>query len=67
MPFKEGTEKLNVNPVNCMVYEDIVAAVGGAKLAGMNVTAVYDKASEKDLNILKEKADKYIYSYKELL
>ena len=62
-----AAEKLNVNPVNCMVYEDIVAAVGGAKLAGMNVTAVYDKASEKDLNILKEKADKYIYSYKELL
>ena len=24
-------------------------------------------SSEKDLNILKEKADKYIYSYKELL
>ena len=62
-----AAEKLNVDPADCMVYEDIIAAVGGAKLAGMNVTAVYDKASEKDLNILKEKADKYIYSYKELL
>lgn len=62
-----SAKKLNVDPSECMVYEDIIAAVGGAKLAGMNVTAVYDKASEADCDILKEKADKYIYSYKELL
>lgn len=62
-----AAQKLNVKPIECMVYEDIIAAVGGAKLAGMNVTAVYDKASEADCELLKEKADNYIYSYKELL
>ena len=51
-----------------MVYEDIIAAVEGAKLAGMKVTGVYDKhAKHQDRSILKEKCDNYIYSYKELL
>ena len=39
-----AAKKLGVNPSECMVYEDIIAAVKGAKLAGMKVTGVYDEA-----------------------
>ena len=62
-----SAKKLGVCPENCMVYEDIIAAVTGAKKAGMKVTVVYDKASEGDIDILKNTADIYIHSYEELL
>lgn len=59
--------KLNVSPENCVVFEDIIAAVKGAKLAGMKVIGVYDKASEDQEEILSKTCDKYIYSYNELI
>ena len=62
-----AANKLNVSPSECMVFEDIVAAVKGAKLAGMKVTAIYDEASKNQEVLLKQMCDNYIYSYKELL
>lgn len=59
--------KLNVPPENCVVFEDIIAAVKGAKLAGMKVIGVYDKASEDQEELLSKACDKYIYDYNELL
>ncbi len=62
-----SAKKLNVAPEHCMVYEDILPAVNGAKLAGMKVTAVYDDASMDQMDMLKEKCDLYINNYHELL
>lgn len=62
-----AAKKLNVNPSECMVFEDIIAAVNGAKLAGMKVTGVYDDHAKHQEEIMKENCDNYIYSYKELL
>lgn len=62
-----AAKKLNVNPKDCMVFEDIIAAVEGAKLAGMKVTAIYDKSAEHQKDILLEKCDRYIYDYTDLL
>ncbi len=59
--------KLNVPPENCIVFEDIIAAVKGAKLAGMKVIGVYDKASEDQEELLSKACDKYIYDYNELV
>ena len=59
--------KLNVPPENCVVFEDIITAVKGAKLAGMKVIGVYDKASEDQEDILSKTCDKYIYDYNELI
>ncbi len=59
--------KLNVAPENCIVFEDIIAAVKGAKLAGMRVIGVYDKASEDQEELLSKACDKYIYDYNELV
>ena len=62
-----SAKKLNVAPEDCMVYEDILPAVTGAKLAGMKVTGVYDDASMDQMDMLKEKCDLYINNYHELL
>lgn len=62
-----AANKININPHECIVFEDIPAAIKGAKLAGMNVIAVYDKSSEAAWQELNNISDKYIHSYKELL
>ncbi|SCJ30765.1 Phosphorylated carbohydrates phosphatase TM_1254 [uncultured Clostridium sp.] len=59
--------KLNIAPENCVVFEDIIAAVKGAKLAGMKVIGVYDKSSEDQEELLTKACDKYIYNYNELV
>ena len=62
-----AAKKLGVNSCECMVFEDIIAAVYGAKLAGMKVTGVYDKYSEHQIDILKKECDNYIYNYEDLI
>lgn len=62
-----AANKININPHECVVFEDIPAAIKGAKLAEMNVIAVYDKSSEAASKELNDISDKYIHSYKELL
>ncbi|WP_143315994.1 HAD family phosphatase [Clostridium sp. HBUAS56017] len=62
-----ASRKLNVSPENCIVFEDILEAVKGAKLANMKVVAVYDKSSSYQKNELISNADKYIYDFRELL
>lgn len=60
-------KKLGVKPEECIVFEDIIDGINGAKFAGMRTIAVYDEGSADDVEILKSVADKYIYSFTELL
>ena len=60
-------KKLGVKPEECIVFEDIIDGINGAKLAGMKTIAVYDEGSADDVEVLKSIADKYIYSFTELL
>lgn len=62
-----AASKLNVSPTDCVVFEDIVQAVKGAKLANMKVVAVFDKSAEYQKEDLIKLADKYIIDYTELL
>ena len=62
-----SAKKLNVDPKDCIVFEDIPQAVKGAKLAGMTVYAVYDKSSEDSKDELINLADRYIYDFNELI
>jgi len=61
-----AAEKLNIHPKNCIVFEDILPAVIGAKSAGMRVIGVHDSYAEPQQKEIIEKADKYIIGYKEL-
>ena len=62
-----SAKKLGVNPEDCLVFEDIVQAVKGAKLAGMTVYSVYDKNSENQKEDLVKLSDRYIQNFNELL
>ena len=62
-----AAKKLNTQPTDCAVFEDIVVAVKGAKSANMKVIAVYDDTSKENKDVLSKLADKYIYDYKELI
>ena len=60
-------EKLNIEPADCMVCEDLLAAVRGAKSGGFYVVGIYDSYSKKDTKHIKECCDKFIYDFRELL
>lgn len=62
-----AAKKLNVPPKNCIVFEDILPAIKGAKAADMTVIAISDKHSENDLEEIINLSDKYITSYFELI
>jgi HAD superfamily hydrolase (TIGR01509 family) len=55
--FLLAAHKTGVPPENCLVFEDIFAAVQSAKSAGIDVCAVYDKASANDWEKIKKIAD----------
>ena len=60
-------EKLAVLPEDCVVFEDIPEGIHGADKAGMFTVAVYDKASEKSADYLKQNAKRYIFGFSEML
>jgi HAD superfamily hydrolase (TIGR01509 family) len=59
-------EKLNVDPCDCIVFEDILPAVKGAKKAGMTVVGVYDEYSKIHHEDMKLFADNFITQYDEI-
>ncbi len=62
-----AANKVNVSPENCIVFEDILPAVKGAKSANMKVIAVKDDESLDSKETLIKYADRYIDSFYELL
>ncbi len=60
-------KKLGVQPDKCVVFEDIPEGISGAGKAGMRTVAVYDKASEENIEALKKSADKFIMGFDEML
>ena len=52
-----AAKKLGVTPADCVVFDDILAAVKSAKSIGMTVCGVYDPSSEDDWDGIKNTAD----------
>lgn len=59
--------KLGINPEDCLVFEDILPAMQGAKAANMKVIAVNDYECSAPKDELLKYADKYIDSFLDLL
>ena len=61
-----AAKRLGINPDECVVFEDILPAVKGAKAAGMKVVGVYDDFSKEQREDIINHADMYITEYHEL-
>lgn len=59
-------EKMKLKPSDCIVIEDALHAMKGAKQAGCYVVAVKEKSQQKDEKEIREIADAYIEDMQEL-
>lgn len=64
--FLKVAEDLQVEPKDCIVFEDIPNGIMAGKSAGMKVCAIYDKYSENITNEKINLADYYIESYNDI-
>lgn len=62
-----SAKRLNIQPSECIVFEDILPAVKGAKAAGMKVIGVHDTYSEFQRKDIMQTADTYISDFQECL
>ncbi|QAT41467.1 HAD family phosphatase [Clostridium sp. JN-9] len=62
-----AAKKLGLAPYECVVFEDILPAIIGAKASGAKVIGVHDFYSKNQMKDIIEKADSYIFEYNELL
>ncbi|WP_411679631.1 HAD family hydrolase [Clostridium thailandense] len=62
-----AAEKLSIAANNCVVFEDILPAIKGAKAAGMTVIGVHDAYSEYQKDDIINLSDMYIYKYVDLI
>lgn len=58
---------LGVKPAECLIFEDSLVGIEAANNAGIESVAIYDKYSEKDLDLIRQKATYFIKDYEELL
>lgn len=65
--FLKVAEDLNIDPKDCVVFEDTHAGVIAAKRAGMKVVAVYDEVSKPYQEAIRKDADAFINSFNEVL
>lgn len=64
--FLLTAKKLNLHPKDCIVFEDILSAVKGAKTAGMTVVGVYDFYSDYQWDDMVKNCAMCILKYKDL-
>ena len=62
-----AAKRLGVEPCECVVFEDIVLGIGGAKKGGFKTCAVMDITNIDETEKLKKIADNYIEDFTELL
>ncbi len=62
-----AAERLGFSPEECIVYEDILEGIHGAKAGGFRVCGVYDDSSAHDWPQIKFVADHTITGWHELL
>lgn len=60
-------KELDVEPQNCLVFEDIIPGIQAGKAAGMQVCAVYDEYSKHQDREKHELADYYTFHFTELI
>lgn len=62
-----AAKRLNLEPCDCTVYEDIISGIKSAKSAGFHTVAIEDTTNAADKEGLIQYSDRYITGWKELL
>lgn len=62
-----AASKLGANPMECVVFEDVLKGIVSAKNAGMKTIGVYDKYSTEDIITIRLTADKFIMNFFEMM
>jgi len=62
-----AAKRIGIEPEECMVFEDILIGIEGAKKAGMQTTAIYDDLNVEDTEKLMQTTDKNIKDWTELM
>lgn len=62
-----AAKRIGVPPEECIVYEDILKGIEGAKKGGFATCAIYDATNAQETEALKQRSDRYITGWKELL
>lgn len=65
--YLKAVSHTNYKPQDCVVFEDILKGVTGAKAGEFFVVGVFDEESAHDHNDIKKIADMFINSFEELL
>jgi len=60
-------EKMNLIPKDCIVFEDILMGIKGAKSGGFYTVAMHDEINKSTRNKIKSICDKYIYDFTEMI
>ena len=65
--YKEISKRLGVPEKDCVMIDDSNVPLETAKLAGWKTIGIYDEVSKNNETEMRKIADKYIYSFEELL
>ncbi len=65
--YWKAAESVQTPVADCVVFEDILEGVRGAKDGGFYTVGVYDKNARADTEKIKTASDRFIYDYAELL
>lgn len=65
--YLKGVEGLGSTVENTVIFEDAIHCINTAKKAGFTVVGVHDESAKKHMDKLKEKCDRYIMGYEELV
>ena len=65
--YTEISKRLGVAPENCVMVDDSNVPLTACKKAGWQAIGIYDEVSKNNEKDMRAIADKYIYSFEELL
>lgn len=65
--YSLAARKLGVSPSRCLVFDDLLIGIYAARSAGMDVVAVDDWFSRRDIVEKRELSDDFIYDFRELM
>jgi HAD superfamily hydrolase (TIGR01509 family) len=65
--YDKSAEKMNIESDKCIVFEDIIQGIKGAKDGGYRTVGVYDEHFDNDKEKIKKICDMYIQDFKEMI